>query len=199
MTFDSLHVIPLSLIIGYLVGSIPFGLIISFSAGKGDIRKIGSGNIGATNVLRTGSKTLAALTLILDAGKGAFITFFIITLWGHEIGVICGLGAVLGHNFSIWLRFKGGKGIATTFGVLLVVSWPIGLLSSLCWIFIAIAFRYSSLASLISLSFTPFFSWWLGNNIITMLSIALAVLSIIRHSQNIKNLFNGTETKIKLK
>ena len=135
---------------GYLLGSIPFGLVLTRAAGLGDIRRLGSGNIGATNVLRTGSKALAAATLLLDGGKGA-VAALALAPWDAGLGLVAGFAAVIGHNFPVWLRFRGGKGVATTLGVLLAVAWPVGLLACLTWLVVAAVFRYSSLAALVAI------------------------------------------------
>jgi glycerol-3-phosphate acyltransferase PlsY len=136
-------------LIGYLLGSIPFGLLLTSAAGLGDIRKQGSGNIGATNVLRTGNKKLAAATLLLDALKGV-VAVMICGFFGPIAAVAAAMGAVIGHMFPIWLKFKGGKGVATSIGVLLGLSWPVGAIVCALWLAIAAAFRYSSLAALLA-------------------------------------------------
>ena len=180
---------------GYLLGAIPFGLVLTRLAGMGDIREIGSGNIGATNVLRTGNKPLALATLLLDSGKGAGAAL-IFTAFDPIAGLIAGGAAILGHNFPVWLKFKGGKGIATTLGVLLAVSWPTGLAACLTWLAVAAVFRYSSLAALIGLAAAPVYAWWLADIPVTVLAAALAVLAVIRHHENISRLLKGEETKI---
>jgi len=180
---------------GYFLGSIPFGLLLTRIAGLGDVRDIGSGNIGATNVLRTGKKGLAAATLLLDGGKGA-AAVLIAGNWGTEAALIAGLTAVLGHNFPVWLKFRGGKGVATTLGVLLGVHWPAGLLAAATWLLVAFAFRYSSLASLAALSASPVFMVFLAGTRQAVLAGLLALLSIIRHWANIQRLARGEESKI---
>jgi glycerol-3-phosphate acyltransferase PlsY len=181
--------------VGYLLGSVPFGLILTRLAGMGDVRAVGSGNIGATNVLRTGNKALAAATLLLDGGKGAaaVLVFF---AWTGPFGLIAGFAAVIGHNFPIWLRFKGGKGVATTFGVLLAAAWPVGVLACLTWLVVAAVFRYSSLAALAALAFAPFYALWLASAPMAVLAAALALLSFIRHHANIRRLIGGVEPRI---
>src|SRR3954466_1585304 len=144
---------------GYLLGSIPFGLVLSRLAGYGDIRKIGSGNIGATNVLRTGNKLLAALTLILDSGKGAFAVL-IAQQFGPDTAVLAGAGSMLGHTFPVWLGFKGGQGVAPARGVLLAISWPVGLVACAAWLLTAFVLRYSSLSALVALSLSPLAGWY---------------------------------------
>jgi glycerol-3-phosphate acyltransferase PlsY len=185
----------LAAVIGYLAGSIPFGLILTKLAGAGDIRGIGSGNIGATNVLRTGRKGLAAATLLLDGFKGIAVV-----LLGYsqsvDIAAVAGLAAVLGHNFPVWLKFKGGKGVATTVGVLLAISWPVGLAAIATWTLVAAVSRYSSLAALLALASTPFYAAWLSNHSVTVLATILAVLGIVRHHANIRRLLRGEESRI---
>ena len=181
---------------GYLLGSIPFGLALAQLAGLGDIRKTGSGNIGATNVLRTGRKDLAALTLLLDAGKGA-LAVALAGLWGPDTQLLAAAGAVLGHNFPLWLRFKGGKGVATALGVLLAIAWPVGLAACATWVLLAAVVRYSSLAALVSLSAAPVYSWWLmGDLQLVEMTTFIAVLICLRHHGNIRRLIKGEEPKI---
>src|SRR5205085_1483499 len=136
-------------IIGYLLGSIPFGLVLTRIAGLGDIRHIGSGNIGATNVLRTGNKALAALTLVCDVLKGA-VAVLIAGAWGEQAALAGGAAVVVGHMFPVWLGFRGGKGLATAFGVLIVIAWPLALGAALLWLATAMLFHYSSLAALVA-------------------------------------------------
>ena len=183
-------------IAGYLLGSIPFGLVLTRMAGLGDIRAIGSGNIGATNVLRTGNKGLAAATLILDSGKGAFAALIAGWHLSPEAASVAGLFAVLGHNFPVWLNFKGGKGVATTLGVLLAVSWPVGIGACLTWVAVAAIFRYSSLAALVALALSPFYALIFSDVWVTVTALILAVLAILRHRANIQRLVSGTEPKI---
>ena len=185
-----------ALLAGYVLGSIPFGLILTRIAGLGDIRAIGSGNIGATNVLRTGKKGLAALTLVLDAGKGAAAVLIGLHYFGPDISVVAGLGAMLGHLFPIWLRFQGGKGVATALGVVLALSWPAGLLALAVWIAVAAVFRYSSLASLAATLAAPFLLFWLAEPQKGEFAVLIVVLIWIRHWANIRRLLKGTETKI---
>ncbi len=163
----------------------------------GDIRTVGSGNIGATNVLRTGNKPLAVATLILDGGKGAAAALIATAVAGPLAGLAAGLGAVLGHNFPVWLRFKGGKGVATTLGTLIAVAWPVGLSACATWIVVAALSRYSSLAALVALGAAPTYALFIFDapNVAATAAV-LAVLAIARHHQNIRRLLNGTETKI---
>lgn len=186
----------LAAVLGYLLGSVPFGLVLTRLAGLGDIRKIGSGNIGATNVLRTGRKGLAAATLILDSGKGGAAALVALALAGEPAGLLAGFAAVLGHNFPIWLGFRGGKGVATTLGVLLAVAWPVGTAACLTWLAVAAVFRYSSLAALVALAASPIYAWWLATPAHAALAAGLAVLAIIRHHENIRRLIAGTESRI---
>lgn len=188
--------VAVAVLVGYLLGSIPFGLVLTRLAGLGDIRRIGSGNIGATNVLRTGNRPLAAATLLLDGGKGAAAVFLCAPIAGQEAALAAGLAAVLGHNFPVWLQFKGGKGVATTLGVLLAAAWPVGVGACLTWLIIAAIFRYSSLAALVALAMAPAYAWGLGERAVAALALALAVLSFIRHHANIRRLTRGEEPKI---
>ncbi len=183
---------------GYLLGSIPFGLILTRLGGLGDIRKVGSGNIGATNVLRTGNKGLAALTLLLDGGKGALVSAVTFRLYGPDITYFASLAVVLGHMFPVWLGFRGGKGMATTFGVLLGLAWPAGLAGLATWLVVAAIFRYSSLAALAATGLAPVYAWFLDDPQAGGLMIILAVLIYLRHAANIRRLFAGTESKIRL-
>ena len=180
---------------GYLLGSIPFGLVITRVAGLGDIRMIGSGNIGATNVLRTGNKTLALLTIIFDSGKGAAATCIVIAYGSFEAGLIAGFSSVLGHNFPVWLKFRGGKGVATTLGVLLIASWHVVLATCAAWLLIAGLFRYSSLASLGALAASVIFAEYLATRPVTYLAAGLALLALIRHRENIIRLISGQESR----
>ena len=188
-------------LLAYLLGSIPFGLVLTRLAGLGDIRKIGSGNVGATNVLRTGNKPLALLTLALDAGKGGIAALIAYHVYpggenGLDFAIVAGITAVIGHNFPLWLRFQGGKGIATTLGTLLAVAWPIGLSACLTWALVAAVSRYSSLAALVSLAASPFYALYFGSEKVASLAIILAILAILRHHENIRRLLKGEEDKI---
>jgi glycerol-3-phosphate acyltransferase PlsY len=187
---------PVFLLLGYLLGSIPFGLLLTRAAGLGDIRAIGSGNIGATNVLRTGRKSLAAGTLLLDSGKGAAAVLLARFIAGHDAALWAGLGAVLGHLFPVWLRFKGGKGVATAYGVLIAAAWPVGLAAGALWIAAAALLRRSSLAALISFALAPVLAWALADIGVVKLALAIAVLVYARHHANIRRLLAGTEPRI---
>lgn len=184
-----------ALAIGYFVGAIPFGMVLTRLAGLGDIRAIGSGNIGATNVLRTGHKGLAALTLILDAGKAAAVAL-VLARWDGMAGLIGGFFAVIGHNFPVWLGFKGGKGVAATLGLLTAVAWPAGVMACATWLAFAALFRYSSLSALAALAMSPFYMHWTASGPPVWMAVLLALLGFARHHQNIKRLLNGTEPKI---
>ena len=183
-------------VIGYLFGSIPFGLILTKLAGTQDLRSIGSGNIGATNVLRTGNKGLAAATLIGDMLKGTAAVVVAGILWGPEAAMIAGLGAFLGHVFPVWLKFSGGKGIATYIGVLLGLFWPAAAMFGAIWLAVAFSTRYSSLAALVAAFATPIFLWLFGHLALASLFAVLTVLSFWTHRENIKRLQAGTEGKI---
>lgn len=181
--------------IGYALGSIPFGLILTKYAGLGDIRSIGSGNIGATNVLRTGHKKLAALTLVADLLKGT-IAVLIGGIWGPSAALAAGLAAFLGHLFPVWLKFKGGKGVATYIGVLLGLFWPACLLFCAMWILVAFLTRYSSLSALAASITAPLSLALIGEWTIFPVIAVMSLLLIIRHHANISRLLSGTETKI---
>ncbi len=182
-------------LLAYLVGSIPFGMVLTKLTGTADLRQIGSGNIGATNVLRTGRKGLAAATLLLDGGKGAVVAL-IAHSYALDLAIIAGLCSVVGHNFPVWLKFKGGKGVATSLGVLLAVSWPVGLLACVTWLLTAAIFRYSSLAALLGLLAAPFYAWGLAGQEVAVMAAILAILSFVRHHENIRRLLAGEESKI---
>ena len=183
--------------VSYLIGSIPFGVVLTRAAGAGDVRAIGSGNIGATNVLRTGRRDLAIATLVLDAGKGAFCFLMAkAVLGGDLIPALAGGAAFLGHLFPLWLKFKGGKGVATFLGIMLALAWPAGLAACATWLAVAFATRYSSLAALVAAASTPLWLWVFGRPDAIWLGIALAVLVFIRHHANIRRLLAGEEPRI---
>ncbi len=190
---------------GYLLGSIPFGVILTRLGGAGDVRSIGSGNIGATNVLRTGRKDLAIATLLLDAGKGAAAYLLVQVLFPGvpALAAIAGGAAFLGHLFPVWLGFKGGKGVATFFGLLLAAAWPLGLLAGATWLLTAAVFRKSSLAALVASAAAPAFALLplktLGlpaDGPVFLLSLGTAALIWVRHQENIARLLRGTEPRI---
>jgi glycerol-3-phosphate acyltransferase PlsY len=193
-------------LLGYLLGSIPFGLVLTRLCGYGDIRKIGSGNIGATNVLRTGNKPLALAVLLLDSGKGAGAVMLARYLlpelgFGDPIApIVAGVAAVFGHNFPVWLGFKGGKGIATTLGTLIAIHWPVGLAACATWLVVALIFRFSSLSALLSLVAVPVYAMLPilcgANPPLAWAGVVLAVLGWARHHANIRRLLNGTEPRI---
>jgi acyl phosphate:glycerol-3-phosphate acyltransferase len=189
---------------GYLLGSIPFGILATRLGGAGDLRTVGSGNIGATNVLRTGRRDLALITLIGDGGKGALA---VLIAWlatrdappEHQVIVmsLAGGAAFLGHLFPVWLKFKGGKGVATFFGTLLAAALPVGILAGLAWLVVAFAARISSLAALVAAGLAPLFAIMTGRpGEITLLSLFMAVLIFIRHAPNIRRLLKGEEPRI---
>lgn len=183
------------LLLGYLLGSIPFGLLLTRAAGLGDIRKVGSGNIGATNVLRTGRKGLAAATLLLDALKGVAAVLIVAHI-SQLAAVGAAAGAVLGHMFPVWLRFKGGKGVATTLGVMWGLSWPVGAVACAAWLLFAAAFRYSSLAALLGVVVAAITAWFLASSYAATLLTLLVPLVWVRHHENIARLLKGTEPRI---
>ena len=182
--------------IGYLLGSIPSGMILARFMNLGNLREIGSGNIGATNVLRTGNKTAAALTLVFDAAKGAIVVVFARIMAGEDAAQLGALMAFLGHCFPVWLRFHGGKGVATYLGILWAVSWPIGLAACTIWLVAAAIFRYSSLAALVAAGWIPLVVGFTGRGEMFILSAVLCIAVYIRHISNIQRLRKGTESKI---
>ena len=189
----------LGTLLGYMLGSIPFGLLLTRVAGLGDIRAIGSGSIGATNVLRTGRKGLAGATLLLDGLKGAAAVLIALWLAGHDAALWAGFGAILGHLFPVWLGFHGGKGVATGYGVLIAVAWPVGLGAGAIWLVVAKLARISSLAGLVSFATAPVLAALLADSGVVKLALAIAVLVFIRHHANIRRLLAGTEPRIGMK
>ena len=186
---------------GYLLGSIPFGLIAARLGGEGDIRQVGSKSIGATNVLRTGRRDLAAITLLGDAGKGAASVLVAGSLLGSHTAVLAGGAAFVGHLFPIWLGFRGGKGVATFFGVMLAAAWPAGLLAGAAWLAMATAWRFSSLASLTAAALAPFLIFAVsphgaGSTERIGLAAFMGVLIFVRHHQNIARLLSGDEPRL---
>jgi glycerol-3-phosphate acyltransferase PlsY len=194
-----------SAVLGYLLGSIPFGLILTRLAGYGDIRSIGSGNIGTTNVLRTGNSTLAALTLLLDGGKGA-AAVLLAGMYGQDMAVLAGGGAILGHCFPVWLKFRGGKGVATALGTLLAIMPVVGALACGTWVTAAFLTRYSSVAALVSVCLAPAYAWlftqvpvggeFLADPQRMELALFIALVVLLRHHGNIRRLIKGEESKI---
>jgi glycerol-3-phosphate acyltransferase PlsY len=186
----------LALVIGYLLGSIPFGLLLTRAAGGPDIRAIGSGNIGATNVLRTGRKGLAAATLLCDALKGTAAVLLTAHYATPDAALVAGLGAFIGHLFPLWLKFKGGKGVAVYIGLLIGLYWPGALIFIAIWLAVAGVSRYSSLAALVASALTPFALWLLGQPNAAALFLLLTALLWIMHRANIGRLLQGSEGKI---
>lgn len=184
-----------ALALGYLIGSVPFGLILTRLSGAGDLRNIGSGNIGATNVLRTGNKGLAALTLLLDAAKGVLAVWLGAKLF-PAFFALSAIGVVLGHCFPVWLRFRGGKGVATLFGVALALAWPVGLAYALVWLAVAGSVRISSLAGISAAIAAPLAAWLTGHADLVLGLALLTALVVWQHRANIARLIAGTEPKI---
>ena len=183
-------------VIGYLLGSIPFGLLLTRALGLGNLREIGSGNIGTTNVLRTGSKAAAAATLILDGGKGAAAVLLARFLAGEDAAQLAGLMAFLGHCFPVWLKFQGGKGVATFLGLMLALAWPVGIACCLTWIATAAVSRISSLSALVAALAAPLWAYLLGYPAVVLLAGLLAVIVFWRHAANISRLLAGREPRI---
>lgn len=209
-----MFIIALCAICGYLAGSIPFGLVLCYLAGYGDIRKIGSGNIGATNVLRTGNKWLALATVLLDAfkaGIAAYIAYKIVPqvqingsqeyplLLNELASLVAGTCGILGHNFPVWLKFKGGKGVASSFGFILMTQPVVALFAFGVWLVMAFTFRYSSLSALTAAVAVPVVAFFICPPIYAVFYTAIALLVIVRHHANIKRLLNGEESKISFK
>ena len=183
-------------IAGYLLGAIPFGIVTARVLGLGDLRQIGSGNIGATNVLRTGSKLGAALTLIGDAGKAGAAVLLARALAAEDAAQIAGFAAFLGHCYPIWLKFKGGKGVATFFGLLFALAWPMGVVAGATWLATAAIFRFSSIAARLTAVMTPLWIILMGFNSLFLLSLCLAGVIYWRHRENMIRLIRGQESKI---
>ncbi len=193
---STLAVLALWAVIGYLLGSVSGGMIIARAMNLGNLREIGSGNIGATNVLRTGNKAAAALTLIVDAGKGALVVLIARAFAGEDAAQVGALAAFLGHCFPVWLGFKGGKGVATYLGILWALAWPMGAAACLIWLAVAVVTRYSSLSALMAAGWMPVVMGLTGYGSMFVLAILLAVLLYWRHWGNIQRLRAGTESKI---
>ena len=197
---SSIAVLILWGLIGYLLGSVPSGVVLSRVMGLGDLRDIGSGNIGATNVLRTGNKKAAALTLLLDAGKGALAVLLARLLTGNTDAIqIAALMAMLGHCYPVWLQFKGGKGVATFLGILLAYAWPVGLGCCVAWLFGVAISRQSSMGALTAAAMSTFLLVFLGFGSALVLGIVLTLLIFWRHRANIRRIRAGTEPTISFK
>jgi glycerol-3-phosphate acyltransferase PlsY len=186
----------IALVFGYLCGTIPFGLILTKSAGLGDIRAIGSGNIGATNVLRTGNKKVAALTLLLDALKGTVPALLMGWFFSPQAAILAGLAAFFGHLFPMWLGFKGGKGVATSIGVLFGLFWPLGLIFIAVWIVMALLFRISSLSALTASLLSPIAAFVMGRPDLVLPAAIMGLAVFITHRANIARILKGEEPRI---
>ena len=204
MMLDGSLVIAAALAGGYLLGSIPFGVIATRLGGAGDLRQVGSGNIGATNVLRTGRRDLALITLVGDGGKGA-VAVLLAWLASREgtseqqalLTALAGGAAFVGHLFPVWLKFRGGKGVATFMGTLLAAAWPVGLTAAAVWLITAFLFRFSSLAALVAVALAPLAALILGRPpAIALLALFMALLVYVRHEENIRRLLKGQEPRI---
>lgn len=183
-------------VLGYLLGSIPFGVLVTRAMGLGDLRKIGSGNIGATNVLRTGNKAAAGATLLLDGGKGAVAVLIAGALFGPGAAQVAGGAAFIGHLYPVWLRFQGGKGVATFLGTLIALGWPVGLAACLVWLATAVVTRISSLSALVAAAAAVPLALVLGQRELMPLVTVMALLIFWRHRGNISRLAHGTEPRI---
>lgn len=183
-------------VLAYLLGSVPFGIVITRALGLGDLRQIGSGNIGATNVLRTGNKGAALATLVLDAAKGAIAVLIARAAIAEDAAQLAGLAAFLGHLFPIWLKFKGGKGVATFLGILLALAWPVGLAACATWLVVALISRISSLAALLSAATSSLWLVFMHQGQMLLLIMILTVLVYVRHAENLRRIKAGTEPKI---
>ncbi|MEI4196159.1 glycerol-3-phosphate 1-O-acyltransferase PlsY [Roseovarius sp. E0-M6] len=181
---------------GYLLGSVPFGIVITRAMGLGNLREIGSGNIGTTNVLRTGSKGAALATLLLDGAKGALAALIARAVSGEDAAQAAGLMAFVGHCFPVWLRFHGGKGVATFLGLLLALAWPVGVAACLTWLVTAVISRISSMAAITAASLSIIWIVLLGYGQILVLGVLLMLVIFWRHRDNIKRIKAGTESKI---
>ncbi|MEG8018597.1 glycerol-3-phosphate 1-O-acyltransferase PlsY [Sphingomonas sp. LR55] len=196
MQTEILWVAPtLSLVLSYLLGSIPFGVILTRAGGAGDLRTIGSGNIGATNVLRTGRKGLAAATLLLDMAKGAVAVLLVAHLFPGN-ALLAAAGAFIGHCYPVWLRFKGGKGVATLMGIVVALYWPLGLVYAVVWLGLLAGLRISSVAGMAAALSAPFAAALFGRFDLVLLLLALALIVLWKHRENVERLFSGTEPRI---
>lgn len=191
MTTDAI----LAALLGYALGSIPFGLLLTLASGAGDVRKIGSGSIGATNVLRTGRKGLAAATVLLDAGKGVAAVLLAAHFWPGQEG-IAAVGAIIGHCFPAWLKFKGGKGFATAAGILLALGWPVMLACAAIWAVTLAASRISSVSSMVTVLASPLVAWLMGFPALVTTLVAVAAIVMVQHRANIARLLKGEEPRV---
>ncbi len=187
-----------ALVLGYLLGSIPFGLILTYASGKGDLRTIGSGNIGATNVLRTGSQFLAALTLLLDCLKAVAAILIARFAFGPETAAFAATGAIIGHLYPVWLRFRGGKGVATLLGVLLALLWPAAIVYAVIWIALLVILRISSVAGIAAAASAPVAALALHSSLVPLF-LGFALLIVWKHRENITRLVKGDEPRVGLK
>lgn len=185
----------LAVLTGYLLGSIPFGLLLTRLTGGGDIRSIGSGNIGATNVLRTGNKAIAALTLLLDIGKGA-VAVLLANQFSEAWGILAGMGAFLGHLYPVWLRFNGGKGVATLLGIVTAINPILGAVFAVVWVGTLVIWRFSSLGGMLAAASTPLTAVFLGKYTLIPMFIGFALLVLWKHRSNIERLMAGEEPKV---
>ncbi|SPH20043.1 Glycerol-3-phosphate acyltransferase [Ascidiaceihabitans donghaensis] len=193
---NSLTLLALWAVIGYLLGSIPFGMVIARVMNLGNLRDIGSGNIGATNVLRTGNKTAAALTLVFDAAKGAVALLLARHFVGEDAAQIAGIAAMIGHCYPVWLKFAGGKGVATFIGIMLALTWPVGIACCVAWLVGAASTRISSMGALVAAAASTFLLTFMGAPTALLMGIVLTLLIFWRHRANISRIRAGTEPKI---
>ena len=195
MSLELLAAPLLSLLVGYLLGSIPFGVLLTKAAGAGDLRKVGSGNIGATNVLRTGRKGLAALTLLLDGAKGAVAVLLVARVWPGNEG-LAAVGALLGHLYPAWIGFRGGKGVATFFGIMAALHWQSSIFFALVWLGVLALTRYSSVAGMSAALLAPVAAAALGRFDLSLLYLAFGLLVFWKHRANLERLLAGTESRV---
>lgn len=193
---DPLYRLLFAFVLGYFLGSVPFGLVLTRAFGLGDVRQIGSGNIGATNVLRTGHKGLAAATLLLDGLKGTAAVLLARYFFGPDSAIVAGLGALIGHVFSIWLGFKGGKGVATYLGVLIAVAWKAAAVFALVWLAVAALSRFSSAAAIAAVIAAPIAVWATGREDFALVTALMSVIVLVKHRGNIGRLLAGEEPRI---
>ena len=183
-------------VLAYLLGSVPFGILITRLMGLGDLRQIGSGNIGATNVLRTGNKAASLATLLADAAKGAVAVLIGRAVFGEDAAQLAGLAAFLGHLFPVWLRFRGGKGVATFLGILLALAWPVGVAACGTWLVVALVTRTSSVAALMAAGTSSLWLFFLAEGRMLLLTMILTILIYLRHAENLRRIKAGTEPRI---